>query len=476
MSKQLILLDNSFYTDKKEVLPESDGGKDWVITRSFGRNEITFLKHLSANTVGQLLTDDGSDILVWPQSFKDFYGSLKDMKVIEYDGKVYQTNNLVGFIGNDKVQLEIKSRFFSQNQKTDNFLYYMLSRQCQLNMVDLKVGKGSISALDLQMFMFPRFLKEAMRQGMYKKYIRKEYNDANARGTIDVSRHIRSNYPENGRISYSTREFSYDNEVTQLIRHTIQYMESTPIGRILLHADKDMESYVRSIVQHTPNYRKNERHKVMADNRIPVSHPYFTAYKQLQQLCMSILRKDMSSYGQDDTKVYGVLIDASWLWEEYIADILKDIGFTHHTSRNGFKLFNDTSDNRTFQTVIPDYVFTDENGKHIVSDAKYIPLHKFRQMSAEKAGPIYYKTVMYMYRFATDTGHLLHPCSRADANKIGYEGDITYSDYEIANEMNCHLHEVGLIVPDETDFENFAIRMQDVESVFKDKIRSFLNL
>ena len=470
MSKPLRLLDNSGYVERLEDLPESDRRKNWVDYNTLRRNTIPFLKHLSANTIGQLLAEDGSEILVWPQSFRDCNSNLKDMKVIEYDGKVYQTGNLVGFIGNDQVQLEVSSRFCPKNQKTDNFLYYMLSRQCQLNMVDMKVGKGTISALDLQMFMFPLLFKEAMRQGLYKKYIRKEYNDSNVRGTIDVSRHIRSNYPENGRISYSTKEFSYDNAITQLIRHTIQYMDSTPMGHILLRTDKDMESYVRCIIQHTPNYRRNERHNVMAENRTPISHPYFTAYRPLQLLCMSILRRDMASYGMDDAKIYGVLIDVAWLWEEYIADILKSIGFTHHTELNAFKLFNDTRDNHSFQTVIPDYVYTDENGKYIVSDAKYIPLHRFRQMSAEKAAPIYYKTIMYMYRFATDTGYLFHPCSKADADEIEHKNGVTYSDYEIANGMNCHLHEVGLTVPDETDFEDFTTRMQEVEDAFKEKI------
>ena len=246
MSKSLRLLDNSLYVEKPEELPDSDSRKKWVSPGELKpRLAFDFLKQLSGKTVGQLLADDGADILVWPQSFSDCHGDLKDMKVVEYDGKVYQTNNLVGFIGNGKVQLEVTSRFFDKSHSSDNFLYYMLSRQCRLNVLDMKVGKGSVGVLDLQMFMFPRFFKEAMRQGMFKKYVRKEYNDANVRGTISINRHIRSNYPENGRIAYSTREFSYDNEVTQLIRHTIEFMESTPMGRSLLHMDQDVESYVR---------------------------------------------------------------------------------------------------------------------------------------------------------------------------------------------------------------------------------------
>lgn len=152
-----------------------------------------------------------------------------------------------------------------------------------------------------------------------------------------------------------------------------------------------------------------------------------------------------------------------------MADILKEIGFSHHTQQNAFKLFNDVYDN-SFQTVIPDYVFTDENGKNIVSDAKYIPLHRYKRMSAEKAASVYYKTIMYMYRFATDIGCLFHPCSSKDADENGWQERVTYADYEIDNGRDCHLYEVGLVVPDDADFGDFCIHMQEAENAFKEKI------
>ena len=61
---------------------------------------------------------------------------------------------------------------------------------------------------------------------MYKQYITRKNNDANVRGVIDVNRHIRYNKPFNGKIAYSTREYSYDNDVTQLIRHTIEFIST----------------------------------------------------------------------------------------------------------------------------------------------------------------------------------------------------------------------------------------------------------
>ena len=64
-----------------------------------------------------------------------------------------------------------------------------------------------------------------MRKGIYKIYVRNEYNDSNVKGTIDINRHIKMNTPFLGNISYSQREFSYENYVIQLIRHTIEFIK-----------------------------------------------------------------------------------------------------------------------------------------------------------------------------------------------------------------------------------------------------------
>ncbi len=115
--------------------------------------------------------------------------------------------------------------------------------------------------------------------------MKREYNDSNIRGTIDVSRHLRFNYPANGRIAYRTREFSYDNYVTQLIRHTIEHVARHPMGAALLSESKEMEECVRNIVQNTPSYQKSAKRTVMADNckvvsRIPERLSFLIVYKQ----------------------------------------------------------------------------------------------------------------------------------------------------------------------------------------------------
>lgn len=474
----LELEDNRLYrsgniknTNFEKQIPQLDFGEDY----------INILTQLSNHTIKELDESEEGDILVWPHSFKECKDDLAKMKVVECTlNKEYKkietlkTNNLVGFVGKGKVQVEIGTRFCSNNngKEQDYFLYYMLSKVFHLNIVNMEVGSGSLKELDLLIFMFPRLLQDAMRQGLYKQYVKREYNDSNIRGTIDVNRHLRFNYPANGRIAYRTREFSYDNYVTQLIRHTIEHVARHPMGAALLSESKEMEECVRNIVQNTPSYQKSAKRSVMADNRKVVSHPYFTKYKALQQLCLAILRNERISHGTQSDKVHGVLIDVAWLWEEYLAIVLEGSNFRHHTDRNAFPLFENVENGKLFQKVIPDYLHA--NG--FVADAKYIPLHRFEHLDAERAAAVYYKTIMYMYRFATSKGFLFHPCHANDIQEgEKNENNVIRADYMIANDKNCCLYKLGMVIPSANDFSDFVQDIAEAEVNYVYEISKILN-
>lgn len=482
------LLDNSFYSSNSEnyrQIPDElvrGKGKRGVV------ENLRFIDSLNGRTIEEIngKEDSGDSIQVWPRSFKESENNLEQMTVLECrfdnDGNLVNlhTGNLVGWIGDGKAQIEINSRFSSTNGQ-DYFLYYLLSKVFHANIVNMEVGAGALKELNLLIFMFPRLLREALIQGLFKQYVKREYNDSNIRGTIDVNRHLRYNYPPNGRIAYRTKEFSYDNNLTQLIRHTIEYMNTLPMGRAILNGCKETEECVRMIVQATPSYQKSARRQVLADNRKVVSHPYFTRYKALQRICLAILRNERVSHGAQSDKVHGVLIDAAWLWEEYLACVLAEkTGFMHHTSDNAFQLFD--KGEGTFQTVIPDYLDAKNN---LVADAKYIPLHRFDRLDAERAAAVYYKTIMYMYRFNATKGFLFHPCNNADIEyikkqqagspsrlshlNIDEENMQIFADYKIIDTAGC-LHELGMIIPDADDYGEFCENMKIVEHSYNEKI------
>ena len=441
------------------------------------------LRYLSSHSLSEMKNDKGCDILVMPHSFKETKDEIGDSYVLSYaedkDGnsESITTGNLVGFIGYNGTDIRIHSRFsYGENDEVkDYFLYYMLGKVLSVNFFDLSTSSSRDDAvIDLLLFFFPRLLKDALSQGMYKKYVYHEYNDANIRGVVDVNRHIRLNIPANGKIAYRTREFSYDNSVTQLIRHTIEFIRRKQFGKAVLHNDPDTEGCVQQIIQATPTFQPQQRQAIINENLRPVVHPYYTKYAALQNLCLRILRYEKLSYGNDsNNKIHGLLIDAAWLWEEYVAKVLAEngSGLKHYTQKNSkFKLFEREEDGKRFQPIIPDYYDADKN---IVADAKYIPLHRTDHLDADRASAVYYKTIMYMYRFNSSKGFLFHPVPEKDL--ANYPKDCHYSIID----TNGTFHKIGLVAPtigEKDDYAKFKKQMHGNENEFVELIKKAANL
>ena len=170
--------------------------------------------------------------------------------------------------------------------------------------------------------------------------------------------------PFNGKVAYRTSEYKYDNPVTQLIRHTIEYIRRSPVAGNVLKCDKSTDEAVRIIYDITTSYNANDRQRIINQNLKPVKHPFYTQYTFLQRLCLHILRHKKMSYSSSDNKVYGILFDGAWLWEEFLASILCEKGFIHAVKgeKNGFQLYK--GGNQRF----PDFYSLKER---VVLDAKY---------------------------------------------------------------------------------------------------------
>ena len=143
--------------------------------------------------------------------------------------------NAMGFLGCGNERLIIESRFSSEEE--DYFFEYLLDRVLDFpNIVDLESDADQNNRLfNFLLFLFPYYLKTAMRKGLFKRYVRNWYNDGNVKGAIDIARHIELNTPFTGNVAYNQREFFYDNILMELMRHTIKFIKrksySGQIGR-----------------------------------------------------------------------------------------------------------------------------------------------------------------------------------------------------------------------------------------------------
>lgn len=199
------------------------------------------LLNIANRKVSELLDEDGNHLLIYPHSFRlcedeagkqQLFSLQLQWKEKQCTQVLLETGNMVGFIGMNGKSISIHSRF-SKNEREDFFLHYMLSKVLCINIVNLLHGTTDELIFDFLLYLFPRVLNEALLQGIYKEYQRNEYNDANVRGVIDINRHLKMNFPFSGRVAYRTREFSHDNHITELIRHTIEYIGKTKFGKAL---------------------------------------------------------------------------------------------------------------------------------------------------------------------------------------------------------------------------------------------------
>jgi len=213
---------------------------------------------------------------------------------------------------------------------------------------------------------------------------------------------------------------------------------------VILNNDDEIKNAVAQITEATPSYNAQDRNKVIFQNLRGVNHPYFTEYTFLRDLCLRILRHDKVSTGNDKNHIRGIIFDGAWLWEEYMATLLKPMGFEHPENKTGKGrryLFTDNSG-----WIYPDFI-----GENSVMDAKY------KQLDAKNvAREDRFQLISYMHVLQKDLGLLLHPTRSDCAVKInkklhGYGGE---------------LGTIPFCVPQNSDWAEFCKLMKEEEKTF----------
>lgn len=345
-----------------------------------------------------LLQLEREGVFLFPESIEESDDLTSEQITLQRIGNSYRTGNVLGFLGYGDQQLIICSRFTSdENNENDFYLQYLLSRVIALpNLLNWQTSANQDqSFFNFLVFLFPYYLKKAMKKGGFKQYVPHRYNNANPKGVIDIARHINENTPFLGRVAYRLREFSYDNDLMELVRHTIEFIKQKKYGTNLLFRVKDE---VQAVTEMTAGYRSSNLHKIIAKNRKnPIRHAYFHEYRLLQRLCLMILQNDRNQYGAGLQQIYGILFDGAWLWEEYIHSLVGDL-FYHprNKSKEGAEcLFPGCGD------IYPDFIGKTQNPR-IIADAKYKPIENIR-------GRDYLQLLAYMYRFDCKHGFYFYP-------------------------------------------------------------------
>ena len=353
-------------------------------------------------TLDNLSKED--NIFIFPNDLTHTPDVYKDQKIFETVNQEIKTGNVIGFLGCNQERLTISSRF--SDKYNDCFLHYLLQKVLNINLTSLDVGLSPEDKLyQLLVYLFPKYLQAAIRKGLYKEYHRFSHNDSNVKGVIDVRKHLKKNLPFTGNIAYTTREFTYDNPLMQLIRHTIEYIKTQKSFGALLDSNRET---IAEVTRVTSAYKLADRAKFIRINKTkPLRHAYFREYRKLQELCLMILNREKNGLGYQEQKIHGIIFDVSWLWEEYVYTLLPK-GFLHPRNKEkkgGILVFSDGK-----RKVYPDFY---DRERKIVLDAKYKKLEDTEKgINREDL----FQLISYSYILEAEKAGLIFPSIERSVN------------------------------------------------------------
>ena len=389
-------------------------------------------------------------IFIFPNDLKNSPDLDKEQKILETVNQKINTGNVIGFLGCGQERLTISSRFSSKSD--DYFLHYLLQKVLNINLTSLDVGLSREERLyQLLIYLFPKYLEAAMRKGLYKEYQRFSHNDSHIKGVIDVVNHLKKNLPFTGNIAYTTREFTYDNPMMQLIRHTIEYIKNQKsLGRGIICTNREN---ITEIIRVTPSYKQADRSKVIRLNQTkPLRHAYFREYRKLQELCLMILNREEHGLGYQEQKIHGILFDVAWLWEEYVHTLLpKD--FIHPRNKEkkgGISVFSGGK-----RKVFPDFY---DRERKIVLDSKYKKLEDTEKgINREDL----FQLISYSYILKAEKAGLIFPSKhKVVDNEIG----------KLAG-YGAMLKKLSIQIPQKaSSYNDFCEMMESSEEIFQNNI------
>lgn len=420
--------------------------------------EISDIEKIADITLRELQSSHKDNLLIIPGDLDDCDDDISDSVICSLDRKNnLSTGNVMGFIGVGQTRMKIGSRFDCESGD-DFFLHYMLERVYHLNLVDFQFTFDNQNIFDILIYLFPHYLDKALSQGLYHQYRTYKHNDSRLSGPIDIARHIRQNTPFTGSIAYNTREYAIDNNLTELIRHTIEYIsQRDTLGHILDRSERDRQNVVQ-IRMATPSYSKSERNAIIAKNLRFSIHPFYSEYAPLQRLCIQILLHEEVRYGSSTDEVYGMLFDGAWLWEEYINTVLAPFHFKHPQNkkkRGGFSMFEHSHSAVRY----PDYYLP----RKIVLDAKYKVLQE-KEIGSFKRDDLN-QIVTYMHVLALDKGGFIFPGTKKIAAKspglLKGKGGIIYP--------------ICLVIPQDCkDYKTFCNVMAQSEEAIRKQVTTII--
>lgn len=269
------------------------------------------------------------------------------------------------------VTIKINSRF-DKSEKKPYFLVTMLTKgNIVINNHEVPGDEEQIFDV-LLLWKLKEYLLRAYQKGVYHTYQNFKENGTRIRGSIDIARHIKLNMGlDNGNVAYSYREKTADNYLNHLIILAYEYLKKKYYESVVINIDDDPEaSAVINILKYETSHSEYSKKYLMEKNSTPISHPYYTEYEELREVCCAILRDEGFSWYGEGEDVGGILYYIPDLWEEFVESKLSELSIW---AQQAISVFNGKERGYN-KKIIPDIVFVDEQDKpFMILDAKFKP-------------------------------------------------------------------------------------------------------
>ena len=167
--------------------------KDNTSTRKEAFSDIPLLtKKIADKTLKQL---EYEGVFVFPTVMEDAEDMVADQMVLQSVNDCYCSGNVMGYLGCGNQRLVIESRF--STSRHDYFFQYLLDRVLDFpNLVNLETDADQENKLfQFLLFLFPHYLRTAMRKGIYKTYIHNPYNDSHIKEPLTLPGILRGIHP-----------------------------------------------------------------------------------------------------------------------------------------------------------------------------------------------------------------------------------------------------------------------------------------
>lgn len=287
------------------------------------------------------------------------------------------------------------------------------------------VGQGRI--LDqILAFIFTIQIARAYRKGIYRRYRTYEKNDSKVKGRIDVARQIRLNPIFNGKIAYSYREYTIDNDMNRMVltAYTMLQKKQPDVMRELEKKNEEVKEYIDQLKTCMHPASRQEVRKLVQKEKKKITHAIYSDWEDVRKTACLILRfMGITPSDDENAKINGVLINMNWVWEQYLVSILREKSLLSEyilEEQKTFRTFFEQDTGKSRRELRPDLVIYKKGDNQqqplLIIDAKYkntwSEIASGEEKSWENAREDCFQILSYMYLVKCNRAGIFCPQAR----------------------------------------------------------------